>query len=103
MASYAAAHGLRLRLRTADGPVRPRVAALVRSCRNWQTGTLEVRVLAGSNPAGHRRAYLLPVTAAGCPLPMCAARDFALVKRIIRIDTGRRLIPGWVAGIPAGP
>lgn len=49
--SSAAAHGLRLRLRTADGPVRPRVAALLRSCRNWQTATLEVRVFAGSSPA----------------------------------------------------
>jgi hypothetical protein len=49
--SFAAAHGLRLRLRAADGPVRPRVAAPGRSCRNWQTGTVEGRVDAGSSPA----------------------------------------------------
>jgi hypothetical protein len=34
MASLAAAHGLRLRFRTADSPVRPRAAALLRSWRN---------------------------------------------------------------------
>lgn len=42
---------LRLRFRAADDPGRHRAAAHLRSCRNWQTGTLEVRVLAGSNPA----------------------------------------------------
>jgi hypothetical protein len=35
------------------------VAAHMRSCRNWQTGTLEVRVFAGSNPA-ERTCPLVP-------------------------------------------
>jgi hypothetical protein len=42
---------LRLRSRTADDPARHRAAAHLRSYRNWQTGTVEGRAAAGSNPA----------------------------------------------------
>ena len=62
MASHAAAYGLRLRLRTADGPVRPRAAAPpARAAEEFGRphGPHKAKIV-GSNPPRATQAHRAP-------------------------------------------